>query len=183
MNMKKKINNKLFFGIIIAIFLITIAIGYANISDIVLTISGNATSSGISSAEDFEVVFTENVSTSTSTNTISISHDIINKHNAEFTVTGMYGYNETATIDFEIENSSEHCYASVTASLTNSNSTYFDVNYSLLDSNNNPIDLIAPGETATLRINGRVLKVSTDTAKTTNISVNITATSEEEPGE
>ena len=180
--MKKKISNKMFFTTIIAIFLITIAIGYANISDIILTISGNATSPGVLSAEDFEVSFTNTVNTATSANTITITHNIIDDHNAEFTVTGMYGYNETATIDFQIENGSEHCYASIVASLTNSNTTYFDVNYSLLDSNNNAIDILAPGETATLRITGRTLKVSTDTAKTTNVSVNITATSVEDPG-
>ena len=95
----------------------------------------------------------------------------------------MYGYNETATINFEIENSSEHCFAAITTSLTNSNPTYFDVSYSLVDSHNNPISVIPPQETATLRITGRVLKVATDSAQTTNVSVNIIATSEEDPGE
>lgn len=181
--MKKKINNKVFYSILVGLFLVTIAIGYADISDLGLFITGNATSSGISSAEDFEIGFTNNVTQSVSTNTISVQHNIVDNHNAEFTVTGMYGYNETATINFEIENSSEHCFAAITTSLTNSNPTYFDVSYSLVDSHNNPISVIPPQETATLRITGRVLKVATDSAQTTNVSVNIIATSEEDPGE
>ena len=184
--MKKRINKK-YFIIFVSIALVFITtLGYASISNIQLTILGNAFVSGVKSEDDFIVEFTSVANiTPTQPNDITVvaNIDSVNKRSASFSVSGLVGYGDSATVKYEVTNNSEYHSAIVSSTIDNDNSTYFSVEKSFIDTNGDPITILDPGESALLVIKANVIKVTTTAAQTANVTVTLTTESTPYTGE
>jgi len=174
----KKRKQKNYILIFALIAICALGIGYATVNGIPLTIGGNAS---VSVPDIFEVVFDDVDDTYYSTNieepsNIVITADIIDDLNAEFDVTGMQGYGDTATVVYSIVNNSTLSSASFSISTANNNTEYFDVTTTLTDSNSNNIATLNSGATGYVSVKVKVKKVSTSGPKTATIGITITAT-------
>ena len=98
------------------------------------------------------------------------------QNEATFSVSGMKGYGDVATIKYSIVNDSTIANANFTINTTNSNSEFFSVTSNLYDATlTNNVTTLAPGATAHLVIKIKSIKVSTDANKSTDIGVSIRA--------
>ena len=180
-NMHKKINGKTTIIFMLMIASCVFFIAYAQIGSINLIINGTANVTGIKSSEDFDVKF-NNVSIGQQASGITVTNDTQNfsDRSVVFNVTGLVGYNDEATITYEVTNDSTYHSALLTTSNTivNSNPTYFDVECSIVDSNNQPISRVTPGNKAYYKIKVKVIKVPSTTQQTANVTVYLSATSE-----
>lgn len=184
--MKKRINKKyvIIFVSMALVFIITI--GYASVSNIELSIFGNAFATGIKAEDDFSVDFTRVANiTPEQPNDISVvaSIDSEDTHSASFSVSGLVGYKDSATVKYEITNNSEYYSAIISSTIDNDNQTYFSVEKNLIDSNGNAVTILNPQESAFLVIKANVIKVASTTAQTANINVSLTAESTPYTGE
>lgn len=179
--MRKKINNRVFILIIISISMFVLFIGYASINNINLLINGTASSRGIKSSEDFKVKFNQViVDNSLNPEGVTVSGNIVNDHEAEFTASGLLGYGDTATIKFAVLNNSTYHSANLVDrdQIVNNNPNYFSVERTIVNSNGIEISKINPGETAYYKIKVTVIKVPKSTAQAANITVYLNAESE-----
>ena len=161
--MKKRVG---ILGILIAILIL--GIGYAAISDIVLKVNG--TGSITATDANFDVKFT---GTPTTSGDGTISATIESDLQARLTVTGLTKKDDEATAVYTILNNSPELTANLVASLEeNTNSTYFDVTYTLGASS------IAAGNTTTLTVKVKA-KETPITDQTTTLEVDVTASAVE----
>ena len=164
MKMDLKNKKKIQIMIFVLIGVITLGVGYAAISAINLVISGNAT--GSPSQNSFSVVFkSANVTTGTGTATINNQDATI----AYFDVSGLSSAGDTAVATYTIKNESNGVGASITLNVTNSNTEYFTVEESILDTE------LQAGESTTATITVTLTKTILEEAVTTSITGTLTA--------
>lgn len=179
--MHKRMNNRLFLAIVLIVPICMLLIGYASISNINLVISGTANATGIKAAEDFKVKFNPNYEDGyIQQEGVVVEKEVENDRKANFTVTGLIGYGDTAVIKFAVVNESTYHSAILTSkdNIINDKPEYFSIERTVVDSNDHAITKINPGETAYYKIKVNVIKVPTDTSKTANVTVYLNAESE-----
>ena len=179
--MRKRINNKYLFIFSAAILLCIFFIAYAQINNIDLFINGTASASGIKSSEDFDVKFTDAIiGEQMSGITVENDEDEFSDRKAVFNVDGMLAYGDEATITYEITNESTYHSALLTATSTviNSNPAHFAIERTIVNSNNQIVSKITPGQKAYYKIKVKVIKVPTNNAQTATITVYLNAESE-----
>lgn len=158
-----------------------LTLGYAMIAGINLNVGGSVTAklTGEPVVDTYTVRFDEIEQYSGSTNDITFSNMAItgaNQTNASFTVSGLKGYGDVATIKYSIVNESTIANATFTINTTNSNSEFFSVTSNIYDATlTNNVVTLAPNETAHLLIKVKSIKVATDANKTADIDVAIHA--------
>lgn len=112
-------------GVIVAVLML--GVGYAVISDINLSINGNATAT--TSDENFKVVFDNSATTVSDDTKVTATVDK-GQLTATMTVTGLTTTGDTATATYTIKNNSTELSALVSqdsTKITNDNKTYFDI--------------------------------------------------------
>ena len=112
--------------IVVALILaaILLGIGYAAIANVNLNITGNAT---VSPAQaNFQVVY-DAVNTFTVSDANKVTVGRTSDTAATLTVTGLTAKNDEVTATYKILNNSQDLNASITAAITNSNTSYFTV--------------------------------------------------------
>lgn len=179
--MHKRINNRVFLLVMVTVSMFVLFIGYASINNINLIISGTANATGIKSSEDFKVKFNQViVDNSLNPEGVTVTGNIVNDHEANFTATGLLGYGDTATIKFAVLNNSNYYSASLVDidQIVNNKPQYFAIERTIVDSTGAEINKIDPGETAYYKIKVTVIKVPSSEAQTANITVYLNATSE-----
>lgn len=191
--MRKKISKKFLIYFLVFILFCVAIISYAQISSINMSVNGNANSTGIKSTDDFKVKFNSIIidnNIQPSGVTVSGTLDGNDEHKASFQVTGLTGYQDEATLKFEILNYSTYFSANLTSLDIIDNNTssifsseYFSVTKELKNNNNETITKINPGESAYLIIKVKVIKVPTQQAQTADIIVSINAESDPYRGE
>ena len=160
-----KNKKKLQIMIFVLIGVITLGVGYAAISAINLVINGNAT--GSPSQNSFSVVFkSASVTTGTGTATIDNQDSTV----AYFDVSGLSKAGDTAVATYTIKNESNGVGASIDLAVTNSNTEYFTVEESILDTE------LQAGESTTASITVTLTKTIIEEAVTTSITGTLTAT-------
>ena len=158
-----------------------LTLGYALIVGIDLNVGGTVTAklTGEPIVDTYSVRFDQIEQYSGSTNDIAFSNMAItgeDQNEATFSVSGMKGYGDVATIKYSIVNDSTIANANFTINTTNSNSEFFSVTSNLYDATlTNNVTTLAPGATAHLVIKIKSIKVSTDANKSTDIGVSIRA--------
>ena len=164
MKMDLKNKKKLQIMIFVLIGVITLGVGYAALSAINLVISGNAT--GSPSQNSFSVLFkSASVTTGTGTATINNQDATI----AYFDVSGLSKAGDTAVATYTIKNESNGVGASITLNVTNSNTEYFTVEESILDTE------LQAGDSTTATITVTLTKTILEEAVTTSITGTLTA--------
>ena len=180
-NMRKRINNKYLFIFTTAILLCIFFIAYAQINKVNLFINGTASDPGIKSSEDFKVKFTDAI-IGDQMDGIVVENDEsqFSDRKAVFNVEGMLAYGDEANITYEITNESKYHSAllQATSTVINNNPAHFAVERSIVNSNNQIVSKITPGEKAYYKIKVKVIKVPTSTAQTASITVYLNAESE-----
>ncbi len=165
MKMDLKNKKKLQIMIFVMIAVITLGVGYAAISAINLVISGNAT--GSPSQSSFSVVFkSASVTTGTGSATINNQDATI----AYFDVSGLSKAGDTAVATYTIKNESNGVGASIDLAVTNSNTEYFQVSESIVDTE------LQAGESTTATITVTLTKTILEDNVTTSITGTLTAT-------
>ena len=158
---KKKIQIMIF----VLIGVITLGIGYAAISAVNLVINGNAT--GSPSQNSFSVVFkSASVTTGTGTATINNQDATI----AYFDVSGLSSAGDTAVATYTIKNESNGVGASITLNVTNTNTEYFQVTESIVDTE------LQANEQTTATITVQMIKTPITDSVSTSITGTLTAT-------
>lgn len=187
-------NNKTFIITTMLIAVIVLGIGYASITA-TLTVNGAAT--GTQNAANFKIGFTgapsgelfdennapmtEEGKTATATlgTASAVTGTVLN---ANFSVTGFDTLGEYAVFTYTITNDSEDIDATLAlpAIATNSNPTYFGISAELFaagsDTKTETPLVLAPGDTATLKITVGLDKNITGENETGNFQVNVVAT-------
>ena len=164
-------STKILTAVVVFLAVILVAVGYATITSVNLKISGSAKAEGLQS--NFTVEFTGTPTTGgqgTTTATLSTT----DKKEATMNVTGLTAKGDTATATFTVKNTSADLSATLAATTTNDNETYFKVTYSIA----NPTT-IAKNETTTITVTVELLKTpiqETEAELTANVQVLLTAT-------
>ena len=173
MNKQKKI----ILGVILVV-IVLMAIGYAGLENITLTISGTASASA--AQDNFKVYFT-GANTVKSPNTDDITVTATNEaKTAEVNISGLTTVGETSYAILEIKNGSNGIKASEVKVTTDAVDTaVFDIEAEMCTSTGGELsDLsVASGSTTYVKVSATLLQTPTvDTS--TSISVTITATPE-----
>ena len=165
--MNKYKNKSLFFLMIILIATLFLAIGYA-LTNNQLNISGTAVAK--QKPMDIDVYFSNYTTSGNGTITASINGS--NNKQANFSITGLVGYGDTAVINYTIiNNGTIDANLNITAS-TITNTEYFEITSNINNLNNTRINA---GETKTLTIKVKVKKVLVSSNNTTvSASANLT---------
>lgn len=164
-------NKRIFILVALLIAVLLLGIGYAIMSNNVLTISGSATATLNDS--NFNVKFTGEPTTGgKGTTTAEIDASDATGRKATIAVTGLTAKGDTATATYTITNASADLTANLSAEVTaNSNAEYFKVTPTLADTS------ITHGTDTTLTLTVELIK----TPVTDDISSNITVTLTAEP--
>lgn len=179
--MRKRINNKYLFIFSTAILLCLFLIAYAQINKVNLFINGTASAPGIKSSEDFSVKFTDAIIGNQMDGiTVENDEEQFSDRKAVFNVNGLLAYGDEATITYEVTNESRYHSALLTATSTviNNNPAHFSIERTIVNSHNQNVSKITPGEKAYYKIKVKVIKVPTNTAQTASITVYLNAESE-----
>ena len=164
-------------GLVIVLLLIAVlvlGVGYAAITSVTLDINGQAAAT--SDDENFDVNFVgtpsfDKMHANTDATIVAAISDV---HNATIQVTNLKKVGDYVTATYDIENvSPEEIIAELSANVSNSNSTYFDVSYEFEE------DAIAKGEQTTITVKVELKKVVVGDDQTADIEVAITATPQE----
>ena len=164
-------------GLVIIILLIAVlvlGVGYAAISNVTLHITGQATA--ISDNDNFDVNFigTPSFSKTGASAGANIVAAISDVHTATIQVTGLKKVGDYVTATYDIKNvSPENITAALSASVDNSNETYFQVDYVF-----DQISLAKGDETA-VTITVSLIKAVVSDDQNATIDVTITATPQE----
>ena len=149
------------------IAVLLIGIGYATLSNEVLTISGSA--SATTNDNNFTVKFTGEPTTTTGA-TAKITDDIT----AEIGVTGLTAKGDKATATYTIVNGSPDLSADLAAEVTkNTNTEYFTVTPELAATN---ITATGDTNTTTLKVTVELIKTPISGDVSSQIEVQLTAT-------
>ncbi len=181
--MRKRISKSILTYFAIAVIVCTTLIAYARIQNIDLSITGRANATGVKAQDDFKVKFNSFIvdnNLNSSDVTITGALDDQDEHKANFTVTGLVGYGDHATISYEVLNYSNYFSANLTtpSTIVNTNSQYFSIEKTIVDNSGNTISKINPGGRAYLKITVKVIKVPTSAAQTADVTVYLNAESE-----
>ena len=155
-------------GLVIVLLLIAVlvlGVGYAAISNVTLHITGQAT--GVSDDENFDVNFigTPSFSKTGASAGATVTHD------ATIQVGGLKKVDDYVTATYDIKNvSPEDITALLSASISNSNETYFDVEYVFGQTS------LAKDAQTTVTITVTLIKPVVTTDQNATIDVTITAT-------
>ena len=124
--------NKKTLGVVVFTLLavITLGLGYAAISAIVLTINGTATATPDTS--NYSVEFTE-ILQETNADADILHEDGEPDVNVTFTTSGLTKAGDTATVQVKIENNSPDLKANLSINTSSTNSEYFSVSSVLAD--------------------------------------------------
>ena len=156
---------KVFIIIGLIIFIASLNIGYAALNRN-LQITGNAQVNKSAISVIFDSV--DSTSSYPSDRSITKTASIISGTQASFNVSGLIGYNDNATAIYKIVNNGD-LPANLSVNITNSNTTYFIVDYNLSKL------VINPGENAYLTVKALVKKVSTSGNQQANIGATLIA--------
>ena len=166
--MKDKLGNKrIQFFWFICIGIITLGIGYAAISNIILTINGTGTAAV--DPNNFNVHFDTTVSPTITANKGSAIIDINDNKVAHITVNNLVTAKESAIAEYTVINESNGIGTQISLNLVNTNTEYFKVTKTIDD-----IELQA-GETTKVRIVVELLKTPIDHSETAVITGTIVA--------
>lgn len=163
MNSKKVITILL----IVLVGVILLAVGYASISNYSLNIQGNATATP--DDENFKVKFSGTPTSKKSVENATVTTAIKDDLTATLDVSGLSAKGDYITATYTIENYSADLSASLSASQTNSNTEYFDVAYSLAETN------IAKGKTTTITVTVTLIKTPIDAEQKTTVNTTVIA--------
>lgn len=180
--MKKKLG---LLGVLAAV--LVLGIGYAVISDIDLSVSGTGTITP--SDANFDVVFdtTDGPYTNTEVTGATLDADYTNGLTATISVEGFTKKGDSAQFSYAIKNNSDDLAAALsidsTTGITNSNSTYFEVEANLVDdtiaSKNDAEEAEDDSNITYLMITVTAKKTPATANQTADISVTVTATPDE----
>ena len=162
--------NKKTLGVVVFTLLavITLGLGYAAISAIVLTINGTATATPDTS--NYSVEFTE-ILQETNADADILHEDGEPDVNVTFTTSGLTKAGDTATVQVKIENNSPDLKANLSINTSSTNSEYFSVSSVLAD------NVLEAGDYTTVTLTVTVLKTPIgDNSETTTVLSTITAT-------
>ena len=112
--------------------------------------------------------------------TVENDEEQFSDRKAVFNVNGLLAYGDEATITYEVTNESRYHSALLTATSTviNNNPAHFSIERAIVNSHNQNVSKITPGEKAYYKIKVKVIKVPTNTAQTASITVYLNAESE-----
>ena len=161
--MSKK--TKTILAVVLIAAIVLIAVGYAAISNINLTISGTA--SGEGSDNNFKVVFTGTPTSGVGQGTATGS--INTEHSAEMTVSGLTTSGDSASVTFEVKNESTDIYADVAVTAGASEESG---DFTITTTGGGTS--IAPGTTTTVTVTVTLNKTLV-TSSSTNINVSLVA--------
>ena len=165
-------------GLVIVLLLIAVLIlgvGYAAITNVTLHITGQATATSDDSNFDVNFVGTPLFSkvgvTKGDASDVTVTPAITDVHDATIQVTGLTGVGDYVTATYDIKNvSPEAITAALTASVSNDNTEYFDVQYVFDQSS------IAQNAQTTITVTVTLIKAVVSTDQTANIDVTLVAT-------
>lgn len=159
-------NTKLVVGMLVAIAILAIGIGFAAISNVQLNITGNAAATATSEGGNFTVKFT---GTPTVSDAEKVTAAVANDTTASIDVHGLTSKGDKETATYTIQNASNDLSAALTATFTNSNNEYFKVTPNLAASS------IDAGATTTLTVTVELLKTPIEDNTTSAITVTVDA--------
>ena len=161
-------NKKSLLSLVIFALVLILGVGYAVVSSVDLTIGGTA---GVQDAElrvDFASVQDQSSAAATVTHTLGENH----AKTDTFTISEMV-LNETVTMTYTVDNHETDVAANLAEkiALTNSNTEYFDVNYTIADQD------VPAGGTTTVTVTVKLKKTPvTDVQGETTVSLTLQAT-------
>lgn len=164
-------NRKTLIITVLLIAILALGIGYAAIANKTLTISGNAV--GSPSDENFKVKFTGTPTKSDATKVKEAT--ILTDTTASIKVEGLTKAGDSATATYTISNESEDLSANLSAALTNSNTTDFDVSYYFGNTTGTTTASLTKGQSTTITVVVTLKTTPVLTDVTTDITVSITA--------
>lgn len=154
---------KTFITLVLVLAVVGLAVAYAAAQDF-LTISGTATAATDDSK--FVVKFADGQETVTGTNATG---KVTAPETAEITVTGLKAAEETATIQFTVQNASTELGANITAAVESTNNL-FTVTTDVED------DWIAKGDSTTVTVNVKLNNAVATVPEPETITVKVTGT-------
>lgn len=167
-------NQKTILGLAMLAAILMLGIGYAAVSDIDLNIEGSASATADS---DFDVVFTEGEGditidkTSAPDSTVTAAIDGTDKTKADISVSGLTTKGEKVEVTYTIANKSADLAASLTATTSNTNTEYFSVTSSILDT---PV-VVEKDNTTTVKVTVELVKTPIEDDQEATIGVVLTA--------
>lgn len=165
---------KTIFGLAILAAILMLGIGYAAVSDIDLNIGGTA---GATADSDFDVVFTEGEGditinkTAAPNSTVTAAIDETDKTEADISVAGLTTKGEKVEVTYTIANNSADLAASLTATTSNTNTEYFSVTSSILET---PV-VVEKDNSTTIKVTVELIKTPIEADQSATIGVAITA--------
>ena len=166
--MKNKFSKKqLQVLIFICIAIISLGIGYAAISSIILTINGTGTVSV--NSNNFNVHFDETVNPTITQDMGSATIDAQDNKVAHITVTGLSKVGDSALAEYTVINESNGIGVEFGLELTNTNTEYFRVTESIVKKQ------LQAGQSTKVRVLVELTKTPLENTVTTNITGTITS--------
>ncbi len=153
--------------IFICIAVISLAIGYAAISSIILSVNGTGEVSVDSN--NYDVHFDTTVNPTMTANMGSATIDQLDNKVAHITVTGLTKKADSATAEYTVVNDSNSIGANISLELTNTNTEYFRVTETILDKQ------LQAGDTTKVRITVELLKTPISEVLTSDIIARLEA--------
>ncbi len=174
-------NNKksLTIALFALVAVVVLGVGYAAITAINLTISGNATATP--DQENFTVKF-DNTGTTSYTETPISTGTAVPYNNvaiidtdltAHFNTQNLTAEGDKATVIYTVKNTSPDLKADITVSVSNSNSTYFSVTKEF--GNSSDSITLNPGAVTTLKLEVTVLKTPITADQTSTVVATLNA--------
>ena len=156
------------FGVFILVAIVLLGIGYAAISNILLTVNSTKTVVKINQ-ENFKVHFTE-AQNITGTDGVSGSTIIEDDDTvASFSVTGLAKTGDYAEAKYTVSNDSNGIGAIISSELSNTNTEYFKVTETINDNK------LQAGETTTVTVKVEMVKTPLTDSVSTNITTKLKA--------
>lgn len=159
-------DTKIIVGVILAVAILLVAVGYAAISAIPLKIEGTAT--GTASQENFKVTFT-GTPTVSAADKVTAEISKTDPKSATMVVTGLTAKGDKATATYTITNGSADLSAALSATTTCSNQEYFKVTQSIAKST------IAKGTSTEITVTVELIKTPIEADQNATIGVSISA--------
>ena len=163
-------NKKLFVGIVLLVAILLLGIGYAAISAVPLSITGNLKATP--DDENFKVYFTGTPSTvAGSKGTATGTVDATDPTKATINVEGLKAKGDTATVTYTVENGSPDLSAALSVKTeTVSNTEYFSVDATVED----PTTVAAKGKT-TVTVVVSLIKTPVEAEVTSTVTIALDA--------
>lgn len=151
-------------ALVLVATVLIIGVGYAAIQNITLNIAGTAKADA--SQANFAVKFSGEPTVAGAGTTIAA---VTNDTNATMNVTGLTAKGESATATYTIQNTSADLTADLTATISNSNNEYFNVEYSFAENETR----LKKGEATTVTVTVTLIKTPIEEQVSSTIGVQI----------